>query len=88
MILPCKLRSLLGGKFTNMFIIRVTFDIEDVRNTIDMYDIPIKLTDDECLDVLYILHDNHDANYGICWDTIYYVIHDQFKDKIEKGKKK
>ena len=53
-----------------------------------MYDIPIELTDDECLDVLYSLHDNHDANFGICWDTIYYVIHDQFKDKIEKEEKK
>ena len=77
-----------GNGYTSENSIRIIWAIEDVRNTIDMYDMPIELTDDECLDVLYILHDNHDANYGICWDTIYYVIHDQFKDKIEKGEKK
>jgi len=28
------------------------------------------LTDEQCRKVLRVIEDCHDANYGICWDTI------------------
>ena len=74
-----------GNGYNSENSIQIIWAIEDVRSTIEQYDLKIELTDDECLDVLYRLADNHDANLGICWDTIYYYLYDEYRDEIKKA---
>ena len=74
-----------GNGYNSENSIQIIWAIEDVRQTIEQYDLKIELTDDECLDVLYSLADNHDANLGIWWDTIYYYLYDEYRDEIKKA---
>ena len=46
--------------------VAISWSIEDVKN--DRPD----LTDEECLDVLHVAIDEHDANNGINWDVLQY----------------
>lgn len=40
------------------------WNIDDVKALND------NLSDNDCRDVLYIVNDTHDANFGITWDTL------------------
>lgn len=46
--------------------VAIPWSIEDIKN--DRPD----LTDEECLDVLHVAIDEHDANNGINWDILQY----------------
>ena len=43
-------------------------------------EIPVKLTDEQCMDILYEVHRRHDASLGVSWDTIEYNIENYFQD--------
>jgi len=60
----------------NEYILRDDWSIEDVRNVIECNNIEEaeSFTDDDCVRVLEIVADNFDANYGITWDSIDFVI--------------
>jgi len=60
----------------NEYILRDDWSIEDVRNIIEFNNIEEaeSFTDEDCVRVLEIVAENFDANYGITWDSIDFVI--------------
>lgn len=60
----------------NQYILRDDWSIEDVRNIIECNNIEEaeSFTDEDCVRVLEIVAENFDANYGITWDSIDFVI--------------
>jgi hypothetical protein len=60
----------------NEYILRDDWSIEDVRNVIECNNIEEaeSFTDEDCVRVLEIVAENFDANYGITWDSIDFVI--------------
>ena len=70
--------------------IAIIWTIEDVQQVIENNDILNRaiggaLNDDDCKNVLYQVHNNHDANYGISWDSIFYVLMDFYDEEIKKA---
>jgi hypothetical protein len=72
--------------------IAIIWTIEDVRQVIGNYGnlefLNDVMSDDDCLDILGIIESNHDANYGISWDTIFYTLHDEYADEIKENEEK
>ena len=60
----------------NEYILRDDWSIEDVRNVIECNNIEEAecFTDDDCVRVLQRVAECFDANYGITWDSIDFVI--------------
>jgi hypothetical protein len=60
----------------NEYILRDDWSIDDVRNVIECNNIEEaeSFTDDDCVRVLQRVAENFDANYGITWDSIDFVI--------------
>lgn len=60
----------------NQYILRGDWSIEDVRNVIECNNIEEaeSFTDDDCVRVLERVAYYFDANYGITWDSIDFVI--------------
>ena len=54
------------------WVLRVEWHINDVRQIVDMHDIdpPILVDDDDCINILKIAADRHDANIGINWEVL------------------
>jgi hypothetical protein len=50
--------------------ITISWSVEDVLSLDD------SLTTDQCIDVLVMAENNHDANHGITWDTLSCYIDD------------
>jgi len=57
----------------NSDIISIIWSADDVLSVAD--ELGLKLSKEQCLEVLELLEDNHDANYGICWESIHCAIH-------------
>jgi len=55
--------------------ITISWNVEDVLSLDD------SLTTDQCIEVLDLARDNHDANYGISWDTLSSYI-DDVKEEV------
>ena len=55
--------------------ITISWNVEDVLSLDDT------LTTDQCIDVLEKAENNHDANYGISWDTLSWYI-DDVKEEV------
>lgn len=53
--------------------------IQDVESVCDRME--VTLTHDEMVDVLRIVADSADANYGISWDSFEYAIEDILTDR-------
>mgnify|MGYP003658139089 FL=1 len=56
--------------------ITISWNVEDVLSIDDT------LTIDQCIDVLDLARHNHDANYGITWDTLASYI-DDVKEELK-----
>jgi len=79
-----------NGNFNNKNSIALIWHIDDVKFTLkDMqerewfkkkYGKSIELTDEDCMDILVEIKDNHDASLGVCWETIEYYI-DRFLEE-------
>ena len=53
------------------WVLRVEWCIEDVRQYMEESEADQDtMTDNDCLNILKIMADNHDAEIGINWDTI------------------
>ena len=54
------------------WVLREEWSIEDVRSIVDEEDLdpPIRVDDEDCINILKIAADQHDANIGINWDTL------------------
>jgi hypothetical protein len=58
--------------------ITISWNVEDVLSLDDT------LTTDQCIEVLDMAEKNHDANYGISWDTLSSYIEDVKEESITK----
>ena len=69
-------REYVGIKFlpSKDYKITISWNVEDVLSIDDT------LTIDQCIDVLDLARHNHDANYGITWDTLASYIDDVKED--------
>lgn len=70
--------------------IAIIWCIDDVRKVLEDYESfdCLDLSDDDCLEVLGSIENNHDANYGISWDTIYYTLCELYDEEIKEAKEK
>tara|TARA_R100001129_G_scaffold168106_1_gene136109 strand:- start:1131 stop:1403 length:273 start_codon:yes stop_codon:yes gene_type:complete len=75
-----------GNGYNDTNSIAIVWCIEDVNKVVEDYDLAIKLTDEECMDVLQRVEDNHDANFGVTWEDIYASINFFFEDEIKLAK--
>jgi len=81
-----------GNGYNSNNSIAIIWSIEDVKNQLEILneDMPekvdLELTDDDCMDVLQRVVDNHDANYGISWENLYTAIQYCFEDEINELK--
>ena len=81
-----------GNGYNSNNSIAIVWSIEDVKDQLEILneDMPekvdLKLTDDDCMDVLQRVVDNHDANFGICWENLYQGIRYCFEDEINELK--
>jgi len=80
-----------GNGFNSENSIAIIWDIQDVRYQLEClnenYQIELELSDDECMEVLQRVVDNHDANYGVNWDNLYNAIEYCFDDEIREKRK-
>lgn len=69
------------------WVLRDEWGIDDVRNVIDVegIDDAESFTDNDCLNVLRIVADQHDCNFGITWGIISNAI-DFYVEKMRKGR--
>ena len=65
--------------------IAIVWHIDDVKATVKdsagWYK-GLELTDDECMEVLWHVNKNHDAEHGVGWETIRCAIEICFEDRI------
>tara|TARA_B110000483_G_C17733195_1_gene365540 strand:- start:188 stop:406 length:219 start_codon:yes stop_codon:yes gene_type:complete len=52
------------------------YTISILWNVTDILSIDDTLTIDQCIDVLVMAENNHDANHGINWDTLSWYVDD------------
>lgn len=80
-----------GNGYNSENSIAIIWDIQDVRYQLEClnenYQIELELSDDDCMEVLYRVVDNHDANYGVNWDSLYNAIEYCFEDEIREKRK-
>ena len=80
-----------GNGFNSENSIAIIWDIQDVRYQLESlnenYQIELELSDDDCMEVLQRVVDNHDANYGVNWDSLYNAIEYCFEDEIREKRK-
>lgn len=60
--------------------IALVWCIDDIKCMAKQMEIPVKLTDAQCMDILYEVKSNHDPIYGVTWDTIEWNIEKYFDD--------
>ena len=68
------------GNFNNKNSIALIWHIDDVKNALHelktrdwfivRYGHDVKLTDEDCMEILENVENNHDASMGVSWDTI------------------
>ena len=64
--------------------ISILWNVDDVKSHAKMIR-NIKLSKDECRQVLDLCLKYHDANYGISWDVLDQHICDLFSERIKKA---
>jgi len=75
-----------GNGYNSNNSIAIIWSIEDVEQELDEYYPQLKYTDDDCMAVLYSMQDNHDACYGVSWETIHANIENYWYDELKKLK--
>jgi len=71
-----------GYGYNSTNSIAIIWSIDDVRHATENYEtVDVDLTDEECMEVLDYCLDNHDAEYGMSWDSILWAIEHLFIDK-------
>jgi len=79
-----------GNGYNSNNSVAIIWAIEDVKDQLEILneDMPekvdLKLTNDDCMDVLQRVVDNHDANYGVSWENLYQGIQYCFEDEINE----
>ena len=71
-----------GNGYNSNNSIAIVWTIEDVEYRLDEYYPKLKYTNDSCMDILHSVADDHDANYGVSWESIDYAIENYFYDEL------
>ncbi len=66
--------------FNDTNSIAIIWCVDDIKHMTKEMEIPIKLTDDQCMEILYDVHRRHDATIGVTWDTLEYAIENYLQD--------
>ena len=66
--------------FNDRNSIALIWCVDDIKHMTKEMEIPIKLTDDQCMEILYDVHRRHDATIGVTWDTLEYAIENYLQD--------
>lgn len=69
-----------GYGFNETNSIRIVWCIDDVKDMSKNMEIPIKLTDDDCMDILSTVDRQHDASIGVNWNTIQWAIENHVQE--------
>jgi len=79
-----------GNGYNSENSIAIIWGIEDVQSQLEYvnehYNINLILHDDDCMEVLRFVEDNHDAEEGITWGSITYGIEHCFQEEINELK--
>ena len=75
-----------GNGYNSENSIAIIWSIEDVKQQLDEWFPQLKYTDEDCMEILYSMQDNHDACYGITWETIHANIENHWYDELKKLK--
>lgn len=67
--------------FNDTNSIAIIWCVDDIKHMTKEMEIPIKLTDDQCMEILYDVHRRHDATIGITWDTLEYAIENYLQNE-------
>ena len=67
--------------FNDTNSIAIIWCVDDIKHMTKEMEIPIKLTDDQCMEILYDIHRRHDATIGITWDTLEYAIENYLQNE-------
>jgi len=73
-----------GNGYTSENSIAIIWSIEDVKQELDEDYPQLKYTDEDCMEVLHSVQDNHDAYYGVSWETIHANIENYWYDELKK----
>ena len=57
----------------------IIWQVDDVKMQAE--GMGMEVDDDDCADILYRLEQNHDACYGISWDTIDFCLQDLQRER-------
>ena len=66
--------------FNDTNSIAIIWCVDDIKHMTKEMEIPIKLTDDQCMEILWEIHRRHDATIGVTWDTLEYAIENYLQD--------
>ena len=66
--------------FNDTNSIAIIWCVDDIKHMTKEMEIPIKLTGDQCMEILYDVHRRHDATIGVTWDTLEYAIENYLQD--------
>lgn len=67
----------MKDKITKDTCINISWSVADVKEVCP------KLTIKEAYEVLKQVEHNHDANFGICWDTLTATAQDMYPNKVK-----
>lgn len=67
--------------FNDTNSIALIWCVDDIKHMTKEMEIPIKLTDDQCMEILYDIHRRHDATIGVTWDTLEYAIENYLQNE-------
>ena len=67
--------------FNDTNSIAIIWCVDDIKHMTKEMEIPIKLTDDQCMEILYDVHRRHDATIGVTWDTLEYAIENYLQNE-------
>ena len=67
--------------FNDTNSIALIWCVDDIKHMTKEMEIPIKLTDDQCMEILWEIDRRHDATIGITWDTLEYAIENYLQNE-------
>jgi len=76
-----------GNGFNSENSVVIIWAIADVEYRLNEYYPELEYNDENCMDILYSIEEDHDANYGVNWESIDYAIENYFCDELEKARK-
>ena len=71
-----------GNGYNSNNSVAIVWAIEDVKYRLDEFYPKLKYTNENCMDILHNIADDHDAEFGVNWESIDYAIENYFYDEL------